>query len=140
MKTIRDLTIDEFNNFMKMLGRQSETIFPMSYFKNCTTDDTLELMYNIINGYKFTPDPEEKLLFNPQDEYCTYNYLRNLVSIGEEHLEDYMEQFELSIVEFLDEKGILEEYLLISDEEPTEENLPIDTEEYLQMIHGKIYK
>ena len=45
-----------------------------------------------------------------------------------------MEQFELSIVEFLERKGILEEYLLISDEESTEENLPIDTEENLPII------
>ena len=134
MKTIRDLTVDEFNSLMKMLGRQSETIFPMSYFKNCTTDDTLKLMYNITEGYQFNPESDEYLPFNPYDEYCTYNYLRNLISISKGYLEAYMEQFELSIVEFLERKEILEEYLLISSEEPTEENPPIDTEENLPII------
>ena len=134
MKTIRDLTVDEFNSLMKMLGRQSETIFPMSYFKNCTTDDTLKLMYNIMEGYQSNPESDEYLPFNPYDEYCTYNYLRNLVSISKGYLEAYMEQFELSIVEFLERRGILEEYLLISGEEPIEENLPIDPEENLPII------
>lgn len=103
MKYLRWLEVEEFNEIMNELGYYDNMVFDMGEI-----DEHFESPYNALQSAYFGS-------FNPNHHYFTYNGYGNLESIHERDLDDYMEDYESDIIELLESRGELEDYIDLDD-------------------------
>jgi hypothetical protein len=103
MKYLIGLEVDEFNEIMNELGYYDNMIFDMGEI-----DEHFVSPYDALQSAYFGS-------FNPNDDYFTYNGYGNLETIHELDLPYYMEDYEGDIIELLESRGELEEYINLDD-------------------------
>ena len=103
MKYLIGLEVDEFNEIMNELGYYDNMIFDMGEI-----DEHFVSPYDALQFAYFGS-------FNPNDDYFTYNGYGNLETIHELDLPYYMEDYEGDIIELLESRGELEEYINLDD-------------------------
>ena len=103
MKYLVELEVDEFNEIMNELGYYDNMVFDMGEI-----DEHFESPYDALQSAYFGS-------FNPNDDYFTYNGYGNLETIHELDLYYYMEDYESDIIELLESRGELEEYINLGD-------------------------
>ena len=103
MKYLIGFEVDEFNEIMNELGYYDNMIFDMGEI-----DEHFESPYDALQSAYFGS-------FNTNDDYFTYNGYGNLETIHELDLYYYMEDYEDDIIELLESRGELEEYIYIDD-------------------------
>ena len=103
MKYLIGLEVDEFNEIMNELGYYDNMIFDMGEI-----DEHFVSPFDALQSAYFGS-------FNPNDDYFTYNGYGNLETIHELDLPYYMEDYEGDIIELLESRGELEEYINLDD-------------------------
>lgn len=123
MKYLRWLEVEEFNEIMNELGYYDNMVFDMD-----DIDEHFQSPYNALQSAYFGD-------FNPNHGYFTYNGYGNLESIHERDLDYYMEDYEGVIIELLESRGELEDYIDLDDLEYPVKNEAI--RKYLMEVGGE---
>lgn len=100
---IKGIELGQFNEIMVELGYYDDEVFYMEDLSEVFGHDVEEAIRAAFYGgrYGFSQDP-----FNPNDVYFSFNGYRNLRSIPEYYLQDYFNQYEGDILEYVNENDI----------------------------------
>ena len=99
MKYLIGLDVGEFNFFLEELGYYDNMVYDLGEI-----DEHFQSPHDALQSAYFGS-------FNPNHDYFTYDGYGNLETIHERDLDDYMEDYEGSIIEMLADMGSLEEYI-----------------------------
>lgn len=99
MKYLIPLEVEEFNMFMDEMGYYDNMVFDMGEI-----DEHFQSPSDALRSAYFGS-------FNPNDDFFTYNGYGNLETIHERDLDYYMEDFESDIIELLESRRELEEFI-----------------------------
>lgn len=103
MKYLVELEVEEFNFFMNELGYYDNMVFGADEI-----DEHFVSPYDALRSAHFGS-------FNLYYDYFTYNGSGNIISIHERDLDYYMMDYESDIIELLEDRGELEEYINLDD-------------------------
>jgi len=100
---IDGIELGQFNEIMGELGYYGNEVFYMGELSEVFGHDVEEAIRAAFYGgrYKFSQD-----LFNPNDEYFSFDGYGNLESIPEHYLQDYFDQFRDEILEYVNENEV----------------------------------
>lgn len=101
--TIKGLEVWQFNEIMGDLKYYDDEVYDMDDMEEIFPGGPWGAIRSAFYGgrYGFQQDP-----FNPNDEYFTFNGYGNLVSIPDYCLQDYFNQFEAEILEYVNANEI----------------------------------
>lgn len=100
---IDGIELGQFNEIMNELGYFDNEVFNMEDLDEILQFSQWEAIRAAFNGgrYGYVRDS-----FNPNDAYFTFDGYANLVSINEYYLQEYFDQFEDEILEYVNENEI----------------------------------
>lgn len=100
---ISGIELGQFNEIMSELGYYDDEVYCMDELSELLGHDVEEAIRATFYGgrYGFSQDP-----FNPNDEYFSFNGYGNLESIPEYCLQDYFDQFENEILEYVNDNEV----------------------------------
>lgn len=100
---INGIELDHFNEIMDEIGYYDNRVYPMSEFDEVFVGSASYAILVAFHGSRFGFDRDS---FNPYDEYFTYDGYDNLISIQSHYLQEYMNQFESEILEYVNDNEI----------------------------------
>ena len=100
---IDGIELGQFNEIINELGYVDDEVFYMDDLSEVFGNDVEEAIRAAFYGgrYEFSQDP-----FNPNDEYFSFNGYGNLMSIPEYCLQDYFNQYEFEILEYVNDNEV----------------------------------
>ena len=100
---IDGIEIQQFNEIMNELGNYDEVVFYMGELDELFHRDASGAVRSAFYGERFGFSQDS---FNTNDDFFTFNVYGNLVSILECYLQDYFDQFENEILEYVSDNEI----------------------------------
>ena len=101
--TIDGIELGQFNEIMNDLGYYDEVVFHMGELDELFHRDASGAVRSAFYGERFGYIQDS---FNPNDDFFTFNVYGNLVSILEFYLQEYFDQFENEILEYVNDNEI----------------------------------
>ena len=97
-KDINGIELDQFNEILGDLGYYDDRVYNMDYFDEVVLASAYDTALKVYHGQRFGYVNDR---FNPYDSYFTFDGYDNLVSIHRYYLQEYMNQFEGAILEYV---------------------------------------
>lgn len=100
---INGINVDQFNEIMEELKYYDDVVYYMEGFNAIYSGSAYDAISAAFHGGRFGFAQDS---FNPNDDYFLYDGYSNLVSIPEYYLQEYMNQFESEILEYVNDNEI----------------------------------
>ena len=100
---INGIELGQFNEIMGELGYDGDEVYYREYFDHVFSLEGWEAIEAAFYGGRFGY-PQDS--FNPNDEYFSFNGYGNLMSIPEYCLQDYFNQYEFEILEYVNDNEV----------------------------------